>query len=31
LRATRAFSTFGFRNGKLAVEFVNRVGDHAKR
>lgn len=28
--ATRAFSTFGFRNGKLAaVESVNRPGDHA--
>ena len=28
--ATRAFATFGFRNGKLAVvETVNRVGDHA--
>ena len=28
--ATRAFSTFGFRNGKLAVvESVNRAGDHA--
>ncbi len=27
---TRAFSTFGFRNGKLAVvESVNRAGDHA--
>lgn len=27
---TRAFSIFGFRNGKLAaVESVNRVGDHA--
>jgi 3-phenylpropionate/trans-cinnamate dioxygenase ferredoxin reductase subunit len=25
--ATRAFSTFGFRAGKLAV--VNRAGDHA--
>jgi Reductase C-terminal len=26
----RAFSTFGFRNGKLAVvESVNRAGDHA--
>ena len=28
--ATRAFSTFGFRAGKLAVvESVNRAGDHA--
>jgi 3-phenylpropionate/trans-cinnamate dioxygenase ferredoxin reductase subunit len=28
--ATRAFSTFGFRDGKLAVvESVNRAGDHA--
>jgi len=28
--ATRAFSTFGFRKGKLAVvESVNRTGDHA--
>ena len=28
--ATRAFSTFGFREGKLAVvESVNRAGDHA--
>ncbi len=28
--ATRAFTTFGFRKGKLAVvETVNRVGDHA--
>ncbi len=28
--ASRAFSTFGFRNGKLAVvESVNRAGDHA--
>jgi 3-phenylpropionate/trans-cinnamate dioxygenase ferredoxin reductase component len=28
--ATRAFSTFGFRRGKLAVvESVNRAGDHA--
>jgi 3-phenylpropionate/trans-cinnamate dioxygenase ferredoxin reductase component len=28
--ATRAFSTFGFRKGKLAVvESVNRAGDHA--
>ncbi len=28
--ATRAFSTFGFRGGKLAVvELVNRAGDHA--
>jgi len=28
--ATRAFSTFGFRNGKLAVvESVNKAGDHA--
>ena len=28
--ATRAFSTFGFRDGKLAVvELVNRAGDHA--
>ena len=28
--ATRAFSTFGFRGGKLAVvESVNRAGDHA--
>ncbi len=28
--ATRAFATFGFRNGRLAVvETVNRVGDHA--
>ncbi len=28
--ATRAFSTFGFRKGKLAVvELVNRAGDHA--
>ena len=28
--ATRAFSTFGFRAGKLAVvELVNRAGDHA--
>ena len=27
--ATRAFSTFGFRNGKLAVESVNHAGDHA--
>src|SRR5271168_3493980 len=28
--AARAFSTFGFRNGKLAVvESVNRAGDHA--
>jgi 3-phenylpropionate/trans-cinnamate dioxygenase ferredoxin reductase subunit len=28
--ATRAFSAFGFRNGKLAVvESVNRAGDHA--
>ena len=27
---TRAFSTFGFRDGKLAVvESVNRAGDHA--
>ena len=27
---TRAFATFGFRDGKLAVvETVNRVGDHA--
>ena len=27
---TRAFSTFGFRNGRLAVvELVNRAGDHA--
>jgi len=27
---TRAFTTFGFRDGKLAaVETVNRVGDHA--
>ncbi len=27
---TRAFSTFGFRNGRLAVvESVNRAGDHA--
>ena len=28
--ATRAFSTFGFRDGKLAVvESVNKAGDHA--
>ncbi len=28
--ATRAFSTFGFRGGRLAVvESVNRAGDHA--
>jgi 3-phenylpropionate/trans-cinnamate dioxygenase ferredoxin reductase component len=28
--ATHAFSTFGFRDGKLAaVESVNRAGDHA--
>jgi 3-phenylpropionate/trans-cinnamate dioxygenase ferredoxin reductase subunit len=28
--ATRAFSTFGFRDGKLAVvESVNRAGDQA--
>jgi 3-phenylpropionate/trans-cinnamate dioxygenase ferredoxin reductase component len=28
--ATRAFSTFGFREGRLAVvESVNRAGDHA--
>ena len=28
--ATRAFSTFGFRDGKFAVvESVNRAGDHA--
>jgi 3-phenylpropionate/trans-cinnamate dioxygenase ferredoxin reductase component len=28
--ATRAFSTFGFRAGTLAVvESVNRAGDHA--
>ncbi len=28
--ASRAFSTFGFRGGKLAVvESVNRAGDHA--
>ena len=28
--ATRAFSTFGFRGGRLAVvELVNRAGDHA--
>jgi 3-phenylpropionate/trans-cinnamate dioxygenase ferredoxin reductase subunit len=28
--ATRAFSTFGSREGKLAVvESVNRAGDHA--
>ena len=28
--ATRAFSTFGFRSGRLAaVELVNRAGDHA--
>ena len=28
--AARAFSTFGFRRGKLAVvESVNRAGDHA--
>jgi 3-phenylpropionate/trans-cinnamate dioxygenase ferredoxin reductase subunit len=28
--ATRAFSTFGLRDGKLAVvESVNRAGDHA--
>ncbi len=27
---TRAFSTFGFRKGRLAVvELVNRAGDHA--
>ncbi len=27
---TRAFSTFGFRDGRLAVvESVNRAGDHA--
>ncbi len=27
---TRAFSTFGFRGGRLAVvELVNRAGDHA--
>jgi hypothetical protein len=29
-QTTRAFSTFGFRDGKLAVvESVNKAGDHA--